>query len=147
MEIVVIGRHLISCEVRGFPSVEIRCWTEVKCRSNLFSTDVCVPVKQESIASFLHDIDFTRSRPFAVDAEAWHHPQSRPQPITSWRLCAELNGSVLESERIPGIETSTSDRVDNAVDRASSVAAVPVSLCTLISWDLNAAASQKCFSE
>lgn len=84
--------------------------TPVKSRSKDIITAVGIVI---IITTAFHDINLTRRRPTAILVFLRHHPDGRPKPIALWKLCSDLNLTILDELLTLGCETSRHDRVDH----------------------------------
>ena len=65
------------------------------------------------VSTRLHDVNFTRAGPFAIDVVLGQHPNSRPQPVTSRKLGLNLNTAVFDGGTKLGVDAAGLNRIDD----------------------------------
>lgn len=107
-------------------------WTKMKSATNSITstngTFWC-------ISSWLDQINFTRCWPLTISILFWKKPNSWPNPITLWKLCFDLNRSILESKRFSSSDPGTLDWIQY-ISTCSCISrtAIECIRSTMISW-------------
>lgn len=97
VDVHLIGKRagVLVVSVAQVPSVLVPVGTPVESRSEgVMTTESAV----DSIATGLHNIDFTGGGPGAECVVSWEHPDGRPNPISLGELGGDLNSTVGEVE-------------------------------------------------
>jgi hypothetical protein len=95
MHLISKGAGVNVVSVGQVPFVLVPVGTPVQSiTENVMTTDIAV----YSIATGLHNVDFTGCGPGAVCVVSWEHPDGRPNPITLWKLWSDLNSTKCKVE-------------------------------------------------
>jgi hypothetical protein len=115
--LVVVKVAVVSVRVGSFgvsvhEHVEGLRWSPMKSRTDQFVADVVTStVVQFGVATTFHYVDLAGTRPSGVLVISRHHPNSRPQPISSGEFRSNFNFTIFEGEGVHGSETSAFDWV------------------------------------
>ena len=106
----VIRSAKVVLSTRAPERVCFRRWSPVESGDDRVPT---VGVVVRAVSSALSDIDLATHGPAAVDILFGHHPNGRPEPVTFWHLCNDLDLAILDAPLAFRGHASTTNRVDD----------------------------------